>query len=86
MSGTATITPYRCGAFGSPMAPTASIASGRSWPTTKTWADGPSGAVVLLFSRRLCQSAMVFVKPASSAVLESPDQTSPAALLASGLS
>jgi hypothetical protein len=29
---------------------------------------------------------VVFVNPASSAVLESPDQTSPATLLASGLS
>ena len=68
------------------MAQMASIASGRSWPRAKMWADGPSGGVVLRVSRRLCQSAVVFVNPASSAVLESPDQTSPATLLASGLS
>jgi hypothetical protein len=53
---------------------------------TKMWADVLSGAVVLRVSRRLCQSAVVFVNPAFSADLESPDQTSPATLLASGLS
>ena len=68
------------------MAPTASMESGRSWPMAKMWMGGRAESDVLRVSRRLSQCAVVFVNPASSAALDSPDQILPATLRASGLS